>query len=217
MVRIKPKIDGRGATTGFYDGPPPTPGLYKGIVKKMGLAKISGGENAGMPRIALLLEVSEGPFKGAGIVHSLNETEQGKGYINQFLHAMTDGSEEQKSLIEEWYWELGYDTEAEDDGKMGKPFNFIGKPKFKPIGKSVAFVVRSGSYDGKPKAEIANFVVPVPNSSEDDDAVEEEALESTETVVEEDDSTPENSSDDDTTTVEDDGGESADDPWGDDD
>lgn len=168
MVRIKPNIDGKGARPGFYDGPPPDPGTYRGVVKKMGLAKIANGDNAGADRIALLLEITEGKFKGAAVVHSLNVTEQGKGFVNVFLHALTDGSEKQKEAIEEWFWDLGYEVEDKEDGSFGQQFIFIGKPKFKPIGKPVAFVTSIEPYKGKPTARVDRFCVPSEIGSEDD-------------------------------------------------
>lgn len=221
MVRIKPEIDGRGASVGFYDGPPPKPGTYVGVVKKMALNKIARGDNEGKPRIALLLEITEGQFKGAGIMHSLNETEQGKGFLNQFLHAMTDGSDKQKKMIEEWYWELGYDVESESDGKMGRPFNYIGKPTFKPIGKKVAFTTKMDSYNEEPKAAIVSFIVPLEDSEESEP--EEEVLavssddaddsdDSDDSVVAEDSS---DEGDDFDSPTSDSGGDD-DNPWGDD-
>ena len=205
MVKIKPTVSGKGATTGFYDGPPPVPGTYVGKVKKMGLAKIGSGDNAGLNRIALLLEITQGPYTGAAVVHSLNETDQGKGYINQFLHAITDGSKKQCDMIEDWYWDLGYDVEAEVDGKMGQPFNYIGKPAFKPIGKKVAFVTKMDNG----KAAIVNFVVPVAGSGAEEETVVEEVLE--ETVVEE--PTVEEAVEPELVSVASDSSD-ADDPWG---
>jgi hypothetical protein len=171
MVRIKPGINGIGASVGFYDGPPPVPGPYRGVVKKMGLAKIGSGPNAGADRIALLLEVTEGKYRGAGVWHSLNLTEQGASSVNQFLHALTDGSAKQRDVLEKWFWELGYDVEPEDEGKLGKQFNVIGK-NFKPIGKPIAFMIKADSYNGQPKAAIDRFIVGSGND-EAEDVVEE--------------------------------------------
>lgn len=190
MVRIKPSVSGKGATVSYYDGPPPTPGTYQGKIKKMGLARIQNGDNAGADRIALLIEITQGKFKGAGVMHSLNLTEQGAPYVNQFLHAMTDGSDQQKEMIEDWFWEKGFDTQEDPDGKMGRQFNFIGKPSFKPIGKNVAFVTKMDSYNGAEKAAIVSFVVPLEGSgSEEPETEVEEVLDEspTETVVSDED------------------------------
>lgn len=169
-MRMKPKVDGLGAEIeGFgYDGPPPVPGTYHGFVKKMGLAKIATGENKGADRIALVIEIDEGKFKGAGIVHSLNMTDQGKGWVNNFLDSLTDGSERQRNGLQKLFWQKGYDVANEADGKLGHQFLDIGG-KFKPIGKTCMFVtvLRPDQY-GEDKAAIARFIVPR-DANEDDD------------------------------------------------
>lgn len=207
MVRIKPKIDGKGATTGFYTGPPPPPDTYTGVVKKMGLATIKAGDNAGQHRIALLLEIAKGPYKGAGVMHSLNITEQGKGYVNDFLHALTDGSVKQRETLESWFWDLGYDVSEQPDGNFGQQFTVIGK-NFKPIGKPVTFITKADSYDGKPKAAIDRFVTPV-NGGSEDEVAEEDSLAS---VADDSESVgAEDVSEEATEDFGDD--DSADDPW----
>lgn len=170
MVKIKPTEDfsEEKVENLYYDGPPPKPGTYRGIIKKMGLATIASGDNKGAKRIALLLEINSGEFKGAGIFHSLNLTKQGSGYVNQFLEALTDGTEAQKLGIRQAFWKIGYDVEAEAEGKGGQQFIKIGKG-FKPIGKEVAFVTKAGSdQQGNPRAEIARFVLPLANSEDED-------------------------------------------------
>ena len=187
MVRIKPDFDGSNASSGRYDGPPPTPGTYRGIVKKMGLAEIKSGANAGSNRIALLLEISEGNFKGAAVMHSLNLTTQSAWAVNQFLDALTDGSDKQKTGLRNLFWQKGYEVENEPDGKMGQQFINIGG-KFKPLGKPVAFVTKMDSWDGKPKAAIDRFVVPIEHAAEDD-AAEEDSLDAVDSVVEDEEET----------------------------
>lgn len=172
MVRIKPDFDGSTASSGRYDGPPPTPGTYRGIVKKMGLAEIKSGANAGSHRIALLLEISEGNYKGAAVMHSLNLTTQSAWAVNQFLDALTDGSDKQKAGLRNLFWQKGYEVENEPDGKMGQQFINIGG-KFKPLGKPVAFVTKMDSWDGKPKAAIDRFVVPIEHAAESEEAEED--------------------------------------------
>lgn len=183
MVRIKPDFDGSTASSGRYDGPPPPAGTYRGIVKKMGLAEIKSGANAGSNRIALLLEISEGNFKGAAVMHSLNLTTQSAWAVNQFLDALTDGSDKQKTGLRNLFWQKGYEVENEADGKMGQQFMNIGG-KFKPLGKPVAFVTKMDSWEGKPKAAIDRFVVPLGVNAEDE-AAEEDSLDAVDSVVEE--------------------------------
>lgn len=183
MVRIKPDFDGSNASSGRYDGPPPPAGTYRGIVKKMGLAEIRSGANAGSNRIALLLEISDGNYKGAAVMHSLNLTTQSAWAVNQFLDALTDGSDKQKTGLRNLFWQKGYEVENEPDGKMGQQFMNIGG-KFKPLGKPVAFVTKMDSWEGKPKAAIDRFVVPLGANAEDE-AAEEDSLDAVDSVVEE--------------------------------
>lgn len=207
MPRIKPTFDGAEATSGFYDGPPPIPGTYRGMVKKMGLAKIRNGDNAGADRISLLLEITEGKFKGAGIWHSLNLTTNSAWAVNQFLDALTDGSDRQKNGLRDLFWHKGYEVEAKPEGKLGQQFLNIGG-KFKPIGKPVAFVTKMDSYEGTPKAAIDKFVVALGDSSEESN---EDALDGLNEFAPQDDSENETVSiEEETVSV---GAEDSDDPW----
>jgi hypothetical protein len=183
MARIiKPGFDGSDyRTLPTYDGPPPVPGIYRGIIKRMGLAKIKTGDNAGGDRITLILEVESGEYQGARIAHSLNLTKQGAPYINQFLESLTDGSEQQKTGIRQAFWQTGYEVGPEDDGRMGKPFLRIG-PSTNPIGMVCTFRTKRGTdLSGNPRAAVARFVVPLPQ--EEDDV----ALETDEEVIDLDD------------------------------
>ena len=205
MVKIKPSFDGSTEDSGFYQGPPPPAGTYRGVVKKMGLAEIKSGANQGQNRIALLLEISDGKFKGAGVMHSLNLTSQSAWAVNQFLDALTDGSDRQRKGLRELFWQKGFDVANEPDGKMGQQFISIGG-KFKPIGKPVAFVTKIDSYNDQPKAAIDRFVVPVESSAEEE-AAEEDSLDGLSEFAAEETATEE------TEAVEESPTEDADDPW----
>ena len=213
MVHIKPKFDGKGQKPqGIgYDGPPPPAGTYKGIVKKIGVGKIKNGDNAGEPRINLLFEISEGKYKGAGIFDGLNQTQQGAGYINAFLHALTDGSEKQKAAIEKAFWDTGYDLADIADKAVGKPILKIGK-NFKPEGKPIAFVTKlepNQNGDGE-RARISRFVVPF----DEDGTEDEEPEEVLESETDGDDGDVDGDFDDEDTAESSDADD--DDPWGDD-
>lgn len=175
MAKImKPAVDGFNDTStgnSYYDGPPPTPGLYQGKIKQLALATIATGNNAGGQRLHLVVEITEGKFKGAGLVTSLNLTQQGSPYVNQFLRSLTDGSDEQDKAIREAFWHVGYAV-GDEDQKGRLPIIKIGK-KFDPIGKPTAFVtrMRTGN-DGVERADIARFVAPTvvePQEDSDDD------------------------------------------------
>lgn len=181
MVRMRPEFDGFDETDPpegmgtFYDGPPPPPGIYHGTLKKLGLAKIGSGDSKGSDRLAVLVEIDRGKYKGAGVFHSLNMTKQGGYFVNQFLWAMTDGSDRQKDALRNMFWRKGYDVAKEPDGKMGKPISVIGA-KFVPVGRELSFVTTmDNDLEGNPRPKIVRFVVPVegkeeePESEPDDD------------------------------------------------
>jgi len=210
MVRMKPSFDGSNAAPpaggGIYDGPPPTPGMYTGTVEKMGLAKINSGQNKGEDRIALLIRISEGKFTGAGVFHSLNLIPQSAFFINQFLHAMTDGSQQQKAAILNMFYKKGYDAEKDEDGKMGRPITVIGA-KFRPIGRTVKFVTAMDKdLSGEPRAKISRFLVAVPGGESELEATEPvDMVESADGIGEfapETTSNPVEESDDDLESVE---------------
>jgi len=102
MARIRPfAYDGRNddSSDGGYDGPPPPPGVYRGHVKRGYLTKYKTGNRVGGDRLAMLIEIDEGQYKGAGIWHSLSPDPQGTPYLNGFLEALTDGTEAAKKAI----------------------------------------------------------------------------------------------------------------------
>lgn len=174
---IKPSFDGYDEDDiggAYYNGPPPKPGNYQGRVKSFYLTKIeSEGENKGKTRLDLLIEItakgdgSETEFAGAGVFHSLNETEQGARFLNQFLRSITDGSEEEWKAVRKAWWrqekQVG-DTETIRGKKMVPVLRF---GKWQPQEKQLTttFVTRMGTYKfgerkGEPMAEIAYFITP---------------------------------------------------------
>lgn len=170
MVLIKPEFDGTGMVSGFYDGPPPTPALYKGRVARLGLGKIESGQYAGSDKLVVVVEIEHGKFKGASIFTQLLLLKQNAWTVNQFLHAMTNGSQKQKDAIEKYFWQIGYDVEeTAKSEKLGQQFNWIGSPKFVPIGKPVAFVT---GIDGD-RVTVEKFVVPGEEADEPADDVAE--------------------------------------------
>lgn len=171
MARVlKPNVDGYDEQltgSSYYDGPPPVPGVYKGKIKQLALATIATGNNAGGQRLHLVVEITEGKYKGAGLVHSLNLTKQGAPYVNQFLRSLTDGSDSQYNAIREAFWRVGY-TVGDEDQKGRLPILKIGK-KTDPIGLATSFVTRMrAGNDGVERADIARFVVPATVETQED-------------------------------------------------
>lgn len=182
MAMIKPKFNGKDSVSGFYDGPPPIPGTYHGEVSRMGLAEVLSGDNKGADKIVVVVKITSGKFKGAEIFANFTLVTQAAWNFNNFLHALTDGSEKQKEMIKTWFWEKGYDVEDEaKNEKLGRQVNFIGKPSFKPIGKKISFVTEMNGEH----AEIKKWVIPLEDS--DDSAEDDSDLPDATTAVADDD------------------------------
>jgi hypothetical protein len=207
----------------WYDGPPPKAGFYKGPIKKILLQK---GKNPGQIRWMVLCEINHGPFKGAGVVKWIEPDGDNAKWFNQWLHSLTDGSEEQMRAIRKSFAENGFMVDKDDKGKtnvvrIGKNTN--------PIGKVIGFVVKQrtiqgGERDGEVVAEISRFAVPKGNDEEtEEDSPEsvldddDSGLDDTETVETDDDSSGLDEFDGETTSnpepAEVATGSSDDDPW----
>lgn len=163
----------------YYDGPRPIPGPYKGVVKIMSASKIAAGKkDAGAISFYVLCEISEGKFKGAGVSKWLQLTTQGRPWLHQFLHSLTDGSEEQMRAIRKAFKEVGYAVDPPDDKKR-LPVVRIGK-KTNPIGLSTQFMVRErtikgGERDGEKVTEIGRFLVPFKDDDDDGGSDDDES------------------------------------------
>lgn len=163
MVRIKPPFDGSAVAPlefeDFYDGPQPKPGVYHGYVKRMLLTKYKSGEREGSDRIAALVVIDQGPYKGAGIWHSLSYgDDKSAGWMNNFLHALAGDDKKAQGAIRKAFWETGFDAGDEEGGR--RPITKLGR--YKP-GQSmtVTFKTKLRDYNGEPTAAIQRFLVPV--------------------------------------------------------
>ena len=188
----------------WYDGPPPPPGFYKGKVVKLLLTKVSSGDRAGEQRIMVVCEISEGQYKGAGVIKWLQLTKQGSPWLNQFLHSLTDGSEEQKKAIRKAFKEIGYEV-GDMDAKKRLPIVKIGK-KTNPIGMETQFVTKMRDE----RAEISRFVIKNGASVEDSGESSTDDFESDglDEFAEETTGNPEPEADSEPSAADDD-----DDPW----
>jgi hypothetical protein len=209
MPNMKPSFDGKGMYSQFYDGPPPTPGPYRGVIKGMWLGKVASGDNEGADKILIRTEINHGKYKGASLLTNLTLIKNSAWTINQFLHALTPaGTEKQKSVMEELFWDKGLKTSGEAE-KLGDPIVSIGG-KFKPVGKEVGFITKMDEYGGQTRAIIDRFVVPLENSEGENEG-ETETVEESETVTAD---TPLEGLDEFAAGAEDSDSDD-DDPWGD--
>lgn len=190
MARIK-KVDFSNVNGGadaeakaggnFYDGPPPPYKVpLRGIVKRVTVGAIKSGPNKGAPRINMLCEVKEpkgsknAKFNGFGVWHGLNITDQGAGYVNQWLNALAGDSEVAQRKLRRQFWGTGGVKVDDEDHLIS-----IGTFKVNsPNGTSpIAWVGKKGKdQDGDEQYQIASFAIlkGASDADEDEDDIDDE-------------------------------------------
>lgn len=105
---------------GGYSGPDLPKGSWPAKIKRMTVHEIQSAANKGKRRISVLLEVQtagmddKAQYHGAPVWDNLNIIDgPSLGFVNGFLHALTDGSESAKRAIESAFWD-------EDKGPLFK-------------------------------------------------------------------------------------------------
>jgi len=96
-----------------YDGPDLPKGSWPAKIKRMEITRIqsTSSGNQGKPRIRILLEVQTANLKGKEEFHGcpvwdgLNIIDSSQGFVNTFLHALTDGSQRARNAIESVFWD----------------------------------------------------------------------------------------------------------------
>jgi len=107
---------GQGAAEGRagWAGELPPTGAYTGKLKIVSVGSISqtakNPANRGKPKFNVgveLFNTPEGKYDGFVAWGSLNLIDSGIPYVNQFLHALTDGSDKSCGAIEKSFYETG--------------------------------------------------------------------------------------------------------------
>jgi hypothetical protein len=171
-MKVKWDVDGKGVAPqqGMgYSGPDLPKGSYVAKIKRMTIGKISKeGENHNKPRISVLLEVV-GPedaseYIGHPIWDGLNIIESGRGYVNAFLHALTDGSKSAKDAVEKAFWPPNGPNAKREANKDGSKSDLhvkkIGRYVIaSPNGEHlVQIVAKPDSYQGKFRAVVDQYI-----------------------------------------------------------
>jgi hypothetical protein len=101
----------------IWDGPLPTDGIYDGKLKVAKILVIDAdgknhSKNQGKNRVNIGVELagnvdSKKPFNGYVAFGGVNLVESGIGFVNQWLRALTDGSEEEFTEIKKAFYEGG--------------------------------------------------------------------------------------------------------------
>lgn len=107
---------GAGAAEGRagWSGELPPTGSYQGKLKIVSVGAISqtakNPTNRGKPKLNIGVELCntpDGQYDGFVAWGSLNLIDSGVPYVNQFLHALTDGSDKSITAIEKAFYETG--------------------------------------------------------------------------------------------------------------
>jgi hypothetical protein len=183
MPVIKPKGDWRDEESGAYSGPMPKAGPYRGVVDGMWYTTIKKGANEGEDQYVVSVKINEGPYKGFRTLHNLPQLKQNAWSTNQFLYAMTDGSDKQKEALKNWFYDNGVDVAPDTDAeKLGIPVRKIISPKgpnakgFEPVGKPIGFILKKDSYDGKDRMIVDRFIVGLEDVEPEEDSASEDGL-----------------------------------------
>ncbi|UVK63863.1 hypothetical protein SEA_LILYPAD_59 [Gordonia phage LilyPad] len=186
-----------------YQGPKPPSGSYKCALKQLTIKENRNGDNM----LSFVAEIADtGPrakYNGFAIFGQQNITDQGAGYVNQLLDAISDGD----SSVKEEFWEGAVKTKkAEKPDKNGKPVYHVrsigdfkvGSPDDLDI--EIVITGKKGSYGGEYKLDAQGYgpaSLDLDGDDEDEDDIEADDEDDDEQLGEvEEDSDDEDSDDD---------------------
>lgn len=236
-IKVKWDVDGKGEEAwggggDTYTGPVPPKGSYIAKIKRITMSKIkSEGVNKNKPRLSVLLEVVSGQgaedindteykYRGAPIWDGVNIIKAQAGRANSFVHALTDGTDRAKRLVEDKFWPPNMDVRAEKvtrrDGTEDIHIKKIGPYAINsPNGEILVRIVTKMGKDlqGGARAEVNQYLPytgPLPDGSKPKDDEEEDDLLD---MDESDDDVDDDLDDDDDDVDVDDDDDSSDEPF----
>ena len=193
-------IDAKGGDFQPYDGPiPPKGTILEGVIRQLQLAKNRNDEL--MLKCLFEAKGNDGDkekYNGLPVWWNGNITEQGKGFVNDFLvHlALFNGFDPKMMKIS--FWKKG---PAVDSDKLPSPIKAIGTFAIDVNGMASKISTRVGNYKGEEKAEVLNWIIPKQRSSEAEKPRDTDADDNEVEVIEDDpeayvveDESPKNSS-----------------------
>ncbi|QYW00860.1 hypothetical protein SEA_MADI_57 [Gordonia phage Madi] len=201
-----------------YQGPNPPSGSYLCSLKQLTIKENKNGDNM----LAFVAEISDtGPrakYNGFAIFGQQNITDQGAGYVNQLLDAISDGNEQ----VREDFWEGAVKTKkAEKLDKNNKPVYHVRAigDDFKvnsPDDLDIQLVItgKKGTYQGNYKLDAQGYgpaSIDLDGDDEDEDDIEAGEDEADETDEDDVDTDEDDSEDDDEDDDDDDDEDDADD------
>ena len=168
------------ASQGFdiYKGELPPNGAYEGVLKVVKIGKIGSSNDKGKSNLMLvvILHDDEYPeYHGCPVFGNLNLTDQGVPYVNQFLEALTDGSDKAKADIKRAFWKTGpiVDDAKEHVLRIGK--TQVNSPKGEI---RVLIGTKVSTYNGNTSCKVQQWMLNDGSESsgpaKEDDIVEED-------------------------------------------
>ena len=176
-----------------YSGEFPPAGAYRVRMKRLFMS-----ENKAGPALAGLVEISEpkgskrAKYNGYGFWINQNITDQGAGWVNQFLLAVSNGKEQ----IKDDFWDDGVKARADEKGvyQVERIGEFkIGSPN---CDIEMVVVTKHDTWQGKKKL-VATSYVPLSESTLDESEDEDDRDEGEDDFEDEDGLEDEDESEDD--------------------
>lgn len=190
-----------------WSGPDLPKGSWPAKIKRMEITKIkSEGVNHNKPRIRILLEVTglkgdKAKYNGHPIWDGLNIIEGSVGFVNGFLHGLTDGSDAAKRAIESQFWDDDKGPERRRikvekgprKGEIETHIIKIGKININsPKGETIVQVttrpgtVERGPNKGDYRAEVTGYIPQATTKASDDDDEDDDDIEDDDDMIESD-------------------------------
>lgn len=155
-----------------WSGPLPPKGSYPAVLKMVKVKKIKN-KNDNRLQIMVLLNTDD-EYNGCPVFGGVNLTDQGIPYVNQFLQALTDGSDAQFTKIKKAFY-AGFVVDEKKENVLK-----IGTWKINsPEGElPVRISLTHSTWEGKTNPQISSFLLPDSGegggSAADDEPVAEE-------------------------------------------
>ncbi len=130
------------------------------------------------PMIKYLIELkakaksANSKYDGYGVWGNLNITDQGKGYVNAFLDAISDGTTAGMRKMRKAFWEGGLVVDGDGIGHVIRIGTLkVNSPKAE---LAVSFSGKKDSFGGQDKLIVGKFLLPAAAEEEDEWADEDE-------------------------------------------
>lgn len=175
-------LEAKGGDFQPYDGPlPPKGTILEGVIKQFQIAKNRNDE----PMLKCLFEAKgnedeKAKYNGLPVWWNGNITDQGKGFVNDFLvHlALFNGVDPKRMKFD--FWKKGPALESD---KLPSPIKAIGTFAVDANGMKSKISTRLGSYKGEEKTEVGFWIIPKQPSDQAEQPGDTDAGDGTEVEI----------------------------------